>query len=136
MKVCFHFENFDADVSSGTLHSMHQWYELLLALGVTEVAIINLTDFNIPYISSDITTNTYTSLEAFQAHQNYVASGNMTYVEKGGAAHNTYDYSSTDWFVFGPSAGLPEATVSIDTGLHALYPREAAAIILAAAKWQ
>ena len=93
MKVCFHFENFDADVSSGTMHSMQQWYELLLAFNVEEVAVVNLTDFNIPYISSDTTTHVYPSLEAFLADN---PEGVKTYIDKGGEDYKTYDFSETE----------------------------------------
>ena len=112
---------------------MHQWYNLMVAFGVAECAIINTSDEAIPYMTSEFSTTVYDTLEEFLADHSVE---NLTYVEISGDAYNQFDYSATDWLVLGGSDGLPHAHVGIDTGLIGLYSREAAAIVLAASKWQ
>lgn len=127
MKVCFHHDYFDVDVSSGTIHSMYQWFDLLHAFGVFECAIINNTDDDIPTINSDMTVTEYSRLDDFLSLH-----GNVVFVEQGGSPYRDYDFGDTEWLVFGGTAGLPRADVGIETlGNRALYPRSAAAIILA-----
>lgn len=127
MKVCFHHELFDVDVSSGTIHALYQWFELLQAFDVTECAIINKTGDALPTISSDMKVTEYATIEAF-IKANRAA---KTFVEKGGKDYKSFDFSKTKWLVFGGTSGLPKAHVQIETGTASLYPREAAAIILA-----
>jgi hypothetical protein len=133
MKVCFRHEQFDSDVSSGTDHALYQWVNLCIAFGVSEIAIINTSEDTIPVITPDLTVHKYSTFEDFTSEFGHE---NLTYVEMGGDPYHTFDYSTTEWLVFGGTAGLPHAHVGIDTGLIGLFPREAAAIILAATKWQ
>lgn len=128
MKVCFHHQPFDVDVSSGTIHALYQWFELFHAFDVTECAVINESGDVLPNIDSDMKVREYRSLSAFLSG----ADGRVAYVEMGGASHKEYDFSHTDWLLFGGTNGLPLFDVGIETGNVALYPREAAAIILAA----
>jgi hypothetical protein len=127
-RVCFHHDHFDVDVSSGTSHALYQWFELLHAFNVFECAIINTSGDELPTINSEMKVNEYSRLEDFLA-----TAENVTFVEMGGQSFKTYDYSNVDWIVFGGTGGLRESHIGIDTfGGRALYPREAAAIILAA----
>ena len=131
MKVCFHHQDFDVDVSSGTSHALYQWHVLFYAFGVDEVAVINHTDDPLPYMGEIVATS-YETLEDFVAACD---GATLTFVEEGGSDFRNFDFSETDWLVFGGTGGLPRSDVGIDTKV-ALYPREAAAIILAGASWQ
>lgn len=127
VKLCFHHEPFDRDVSSGTIHALYQWFELFHAFGVTECAIINLSGDTLPLIDSNMTVTEYASLDDFENS----TSGNKVYLEHGGADYHSFDHTNTDWLVTGGTGGLPRADIGIDTGTVALYPREATAIVLA-----
>jgi hypothetical protein len=132
VRVCFHHEDFDRDVSSGTIHSLHQWVELCNAFSVGQCAIINRSDGPIPAISGPVVVLEFGSLADFLSGTD----GEKTYVERGGPNFRDADLSAVDWVVFGGTGGLPEADLSIETGLVALYPRLAAAIIMEAVAWQ
>ena len=129
MKVCFTHNDFDAEVSSGTIHALYQWFELFHGFGVKECAIINISGDILPHIDSSIVVHEYESLDQFLKNH----SGNEIFVDQGGAEYRGYDYSDTEWLIFGSTASLPQADVGINTGGVALYPREAAAIILSEA---
>jgi hypothetical protein len=127
-RVCFHHDHFDRDVSSGTSHALYQWFELLHAFNVFECAIINTSGDELPIINSEMKVTEYSNLDDFLA-----AEQNVTFVEMGGQSFKTYDYSNVDWIVFGGTTGLRSSDIGIETlGDRALYPREAAAIVLAA----
>ncbi len=129
MKVCFHYEDFDRDVSSGTSHSIHQWHELLYAFGVTEVAVINSKRNKIKAVNDSVKMTNYKSLDDFLA-----VNDNVCFVEQGGEDYRDFDFSKYEWLILGGCSGLPRSDVSLPTPV-ALYPREAAAIILARVKW-
>lgn len=129
MKLCFYHQPFDVDVSSGTEHAMSQWSELCMAMGVTEVAVIDETDDNVHLFPDEITVTEYSSLEQFEEMNE-----NLIYVEHGGKHYKEYDYNDDSWLVIGGSKGLPKADVQIPTKV-ALYPREAAAIVLSEVKY-
>lgn len=126
-KVCFHFTDFDRDVSSGTSHSVHQWHELFMAFGVTEVAVINETTESYPKVSEQVEVTEYSSLEDFISKND-----NLVFVEQGASTHyKNYDYPKDCWLVFGAEKTLPKADIMIPTkGGNSLYSREAVAIIL------
>ena len=127
MKLCFYHQKFDIDVSSGTEHALSQWHELAMAFGVTEIAIINETDDEIKQINEDITITQYPSLEEFLDDNS-----NFIFVEMDGENHHQHNIDNDAWYVFGGYQGIPtnlEPRIKIDTKV-ALYPREAAAIIL------
>ena len=128
MKLCFHHQDFDIDVSSGTVHALYQWFELLLAFGISECAIVNTTSEKIPLISSDILVHEFNSFSDFE-----IAFGNekFLYVEKGGPDYRSMgNFSSYDWILIGGVEGFEHSDAEIPTGNSSLYPREAAAIIL------
>ena len=128
MKVCFHHQPFDVDVSSGTIHAFYQWFELFHAFDIDECAIINSSGDRPPVIDSHMVIAEYKSLGDFLNHER----GEVAFVEKGGDDYRDYDFRGVDWLVFGGTQGLPAADVGILTNDVALYPREAAAIVLAA----
>jgi hypothetical protein len=128
MRVCFHHQDFDVDVSSGTSHALYQWFELLQAFGIKECAIINQTDDVIPVIG-DMLVHEYRTIDDFMA-----AHPDVVMADTGGKSHREFDFTDVDWIVFGGTHGLPRADVGISSG--ALYPREAAAIIISEASWQ
>ena len=138
MKVLFHHEPFDRDVSSGTLHAAYQWVELLSAFGVTEAAVITFVEEEEdqwPQVASDFIITTYTSAEAFvEANPDAVVIGTAKEADN---HYRDFDYSGGDWLYIGGTfqTALPCACrVGIPTvGGRDLYPREAAAIILAEA---
>ena len=135
MKLCFHHELFDDDVSSGTIHALYQWFELCHAFDVCEVAIINLSGDEIPLIDSLMQVNEFPDLEKFIDFTNRHGD-RLTYVEMGGPNFKCYDFSCTDWLIIGGVKGLQVSDVSLPSTRVALYPREAAAIVLAEALWQ
>ena len=132
MKICFHHEDFDRDVSSGTIHSLHQWVELSTAFSVTQCAVINLSSEHIPAMGGPVEVFEFSSIDDFLANTD----GTKTFVDIGGTNFHGADLSAIDWLVFGGTHGLPKADLSIDTGSVALYPRLAAAIIMEAVSWQ
>lgn len=129
MKVCIFHEEFDRDVSSGTIHAEYQWLELFNAFGVVEIAVINPQQLQLVPLGTQDKITVFDSLDDFLASH---PDESMTYVEQGGTDFRSYDYSNTDWLIFGGTGGLPVADVGIPTLNNvALYPREAAAIVLA-----
>jgi hypothetical protein len=136
VRVLFHHEPFDRDVSSGTEHAAHQWYDLLAGVGVTAAAVLNLSGDPWPHaISSDVAVEEFLAITEFQtAH-----AGEIVIATALGAPNNYrgYDYSGGDWLYIGGTTitGLPySSAVSIPAvGGREFYPREAAAIILAEA---
>lgn len=129
MKLCIHFEEFDRDVSSGTDHALHQWHELCLAFGVTELAVVNLSGEPVHAINDSLPVVEFETLDAFcEAHpKNY-------FLEQGGPDHIGVKIPDDGWLVIGASYGLPRSDLSIPV-TAALYPREAAAIVLEA-QWR
>lgn len=131
MRLAFHHEDFDSDVSSGTIHAAHQWHELCAAFNVERVAVI--TGLEYPIVDAGRPLVTYGSLEDFLSSED----GPFVFVERDGEPYRDYVYPDNCWLVVGGVSGLPRADVSINTGSVSLYPREAAAIVLAeAARWQ
>lgn len=128
MKLVFHHEDFDRDVSSGTSHALSQWMELCSAFDVTDVIIINKTPDKLVYPNQEINVQTLPSLKYFLLlEEPYI------FVEQGGhPCYSSLDYKG-EWLVFGGHRGLPmiEGTkyVTIKTPV-ALYPREAAAVVM------
>ena len=132
MKIAFHHEPFDIDVSSGTIHAAYQWYELLNGFGITEAAVIGDDTEDFSKTGSDITIHRFATLDEFTAN----LGTNMAFVEHGGQDFREANYFNTDWLVFGGTSGLPRADISLPTNKGiSLYPREAAAIVLARALW-
>lgn len=129
MKICFYHEDFDTDVSSGTIHAQYQWFELLHAFGITECAVINTTLEPFTTISSDIKFTEFSNLAEFISGCD---ERNLAFVEMGGTDFRDFDYSNIEWLIFGSANGtLPRQDVSIPTVDNvALYPREAAAIVI------
>lgn len=101
-----------------------------MAFNVDEIAVINLTDETFPQINDSIKITEYDSINNFiEEHSN------ITFIEHGGEDYREYDYSDTEWLVIGGYAGLDKADVALPTSV-ALYPREAAAIVLARVIWE
>lgn len=131
MKVLFHHEYFDADVSSGTLHAAYQWMELFLACGVTGAAVITFEEAW-PDCNSDMPLEVYANVDEFiAAHPNDSVIGTSPDAE---SSYRDHDYSGADWIYFGGTfvTDLPcVGCVSIPTiGGRELYPREAASVVL------
>lgn len=126
--VCFYYTDFDRDVSSGTPFALQQWSELLGAFNIDEVAVINQTEEELPFPN-------YPSLSDFLLDQ---TGKEITLTRAQGSHHyKEFNYTKTDWLVFGSSERWNmEGGIYIDTYQRKeLYPREAAAIILAEASW-
>lgn len=123
-KVCFYYQAFDRDVSSGTVHALYQWHELCFGLGVSELAVINQTDDPIVPINESLPVSEFDTLESFCD-----LNPNHLFVEVGGPDHREVHVPEDTWLVFGGAAGLPRADLSLPINT-ALYPREAAAIVL------
>ena len=127
--ICFYHTDFDRDVSSGTSHSIQQWSELLNAFNIKDVAVINQTKDKIPY-------HNYKSLEEFKVLN---CDKNIAYTRAlGDKNYRDVNYLEFDWIVFGSSEKWDmDCGIAIDTYENKeLYPREAAAIILAEASWR
>jgi hypothetical protein len=136
MKVLFHHEAFDIDVSSGTVHAAYQWVELLAAFGVTHAAVLNTSGVPWPHhINLDLTIEEYTDIASFSAaHAGETVIGtSINAVDH----YRGFDYSVGVWVYIGGTTvtGLTcDYSVGITThGNRELYPREAAAIILSEA---
>ena len=127
MKLCFYHQDFDLDVSSGTEHAISQWHELAMAFGVKEIAIINETNDEIPCLNENIDIKEYKSLDEFILNNE-----NIIFVEMDGVSHRECKLDIDAWYIFGGYKGIPidlQPRIKINTPV-ALYPREAAAIIL------
>ena len=136
MKVLFHHEHFDIDVSSGTAHAAYQWVDMLRSFGITQSAVLNLSDSPWPHeINGDIEIAEFTAIADFiAAYPGDIVIGTSADAPDG---YRGFDYSGGDWIYIGGTTvtGLTCAcSVSIATFEgRELYPREAAAIILAEA---
>jgi tRNA(Leu) C34 or U34 (ribose-2'-O)-methylase TrmL len=133
MKLCFYHQPFDVDVSSGTVHARHQWHELAHAFGVTEMAVVNQTTDRFSSVNESIKISEYNSLTDFIQSKKHLHA-NCVFVEQGPYPdHRTRVIDPDTWIVFGGTQGLPPNplgdTITIKTKA-ALYPRQAAAIIL------
>jgi len=132
MKVCFYHQNFDIDVSSGTNHSKHQWHELCYAFGVTECAVINETKDDYKSVNDSIKIKNYKSLNQFLKREK----GKKFFVEVGDhKSHRKAKIGKDDWVIIGGTSGIPDGLdgeyITIENAKTVLYPREAAAIVLA-----
>jgi len=128
MKICFFHQPFDVDVSSGTDHARHQWHELASAFGVTKMAVINETYDEFSPVNSTIKVHKYNNLSSFLKRKMCI------FVEQGDYPnHRSVRIPADHWIVFGGAQGLPRNLdgkyITIPTKT-ALYPRQAAAIIL------
>lgn len=124
MRVCIHHEAFDRDVSSGNDHAAHQWHELCSAFGVTHLAVINESGEPFLQINDSVEVTEITSLDDLD--------GPMVGFEVGNFPnHRGTQFNDDCWLVFGGAIGIPTGmrTYTIPTPV-ALYPREAAAIVL------
>lgn len=132
MRLCIWHQNFDADISSGTLHSTHMWHETCAAFGVTHLAVINESEHK---FSPPSRAYEFESFSTFEAFKTVHAAEGMVYVELGDFPnHREVLISDTNWLIVGGTAGLPLGEpgvqyVTIPTQTI-LYPREAAAIVL------
>jgi len=138
MKVCFFHEDFDKDVSSGTRHAAYQWVELLLSFGIKEVAVVNTTSDSFPCVSAELKVKEYNTLEEFR--ETLTDEVVVCAEPEGEILYRNVNYKKIDWLVIGGADGTNEdddKSIVIPTeGKRALYPREAAAILLAEASWQ
>lgn len=133
--ICFHHEQFDADISSGTLYSIDQWSNLFTAFGVKNIAVINQTADILPPFCNTSTTRVFSSIDLFLDN----TEGNIVNANPRGSIHyREVNYKKIDWLVFGASGGNNfDGGVIIPTrDNRELYPREAAAIMLSEASWQ
>ena len=135
MKVLFHHEPFDVDVSSGTEHAAFQWMELFRAMGMEGAAVINVSGLPYPQVDSDFMIEELSSPAQFL--KRYPEARVLGTGRHGRSRYRDFKYAEYDWIEFGGAAGcIFPAEVSIETfGGRDLYPREAAAIILGEMAW-
>lgn len=128
MKVCFHYIDFDDDVSSGTDEALAQWNELLALFEIDEVAVINDTDHDV-VLSCPKYFYVYDDLGEFMdEHVDHV------FVEQGhgGSVFEAGSWVTVEedsWLVFGAARDLPRSDLSIPSPV-ALFGRDAAAVVL------
>ena len=133
--VCFFHEDFDSDVSSGTTFAIEQWNNLFVAFGIKKVAIINLTEETLPSLCNSINLQEFKTLQEFTDRAKGVV---VTSSPKGKQHYKNMNYKDIDWIIIGGTGGSGDHLgINIPTrNNRELYPREAAAIIVAEASWQ
>lgn len=131
MRLAFHFEPFDVDVSSGTIHAAHQWHELLMAFGIAEAFVVNTSGMEFPQVNDSLVFHEVESVESIP--------GPLIVIEQGNNPnHRGYIFPDDATICIGGAYGVPMGLnaeyLSIPTPA-ALYSREAAAIVLEE-QWQ
>lgn len=123
LRLCIHHEDFDKDVSSGNAHAAHQWHELCIAFGVTDLAVINKTGEAFPKVND--------SVSVFEIEDVSQLKGGVVFLEQGDHSSVVGADISGDWLVIGGAAGNRQNGEYLTIPIaNALYPREAAAIAL------
>lgn len=140
MKLCFHHQPIDVDVSSGTEHARHQWHELAMGYNVTELAVINHTSEPYLPLNDSLPVTEYPDIESF-IQEHATKRNQVVFVEQGDfTLCHKYPFRDDQWIVVGGSAGLPLNVANVQyvslAASTALYPREAAAIALDSANWR
>jgi len=161
MKLCFHFQQFDIDISSGTLHARHMWHELASGYGINEMAVINETGEKFESVTEDMTVKEYPTLNRFIKAELTSKQVKMVFLESPnrnlgpGASQRDiriakrnakkfkhckgYKMTAVDWLVIGGTGGLPTNRRDVDyvnlSAASSLYPREAAAVVLELSTW-
>lgn len=133
--ICFFHEDFDSDVSSGTSFAIEQWNNLFAAFNIKKVAIVNLTEDTLPNLCNSIELKEFKTLKEFTDG----AEGTIITSSPIGKQHyKDIDYKAIDWIIIGGTGGSGDHLgINIPTrDNRELYPREAAAIIVAEAAWQ
>lgn len=125
MKLCIWHEPLDVDVSSGTDHARYQWHELANAFGITEVYVVNTTDSKFNSVNRSVSFLEISSLD--EINESLIAIEQGEYPN-----HRDHRFPEDCCIVIGGAMGvlgLNADYYTIPTPV-ALYPREAAAIVL------
>jgi len=117
------------DVSSGTIHAAHQWHELLLGFGVTGAYVVNTSGAEFPQVNDSLVFHEVEDLAQVP--------GPIVGIEQGDHPnHRGVSFPDDCCIAIGGAYGLSglDEYFTIPTPA-ALYPREAAAIVLEE-QWQ
>lgn len=122
--VCCHFEDSGRDAWSGRERDLHAWLALLGAFGGERLAVVNLSDLDMPG-----------GLPVFGSLEDFVAAypEPMVQVELGGEPLATFEHPANCWYAFGgTTATLPDPDVEIERSDEraVFHPIHAAHVVL------